>query len=832
MGIFINCIAVIFSTVIIICGISYFMREKAAGKLRYYMLIMGIFGALWSGGFGIMGFTETVKAAYVFRAIGLIGVVGFMMTEALMVAYMTSLPKWLYYTYEVVFIILAIVDLAFFIPDVHSFERINGRMCYYSYMGVGRTVHQCFLIFIAVSMITIAIIWVRKERKSRRFRFIRAMFFSNIAILIFIIPDTVLPLFGKPSFPSSAYGMFLTYMIIWFWAEKYNEFSITVNNLSQYIFQSANTAILIFDDDFRMVLSNDFGKKLLEIEKIEKQSLSQLFQCSETETTTLWNSLLQNDQGVAELKSVKDEICCSLNFSVARDCRGEAYCFVCFVYDLSKEKQMLEEIVEANKAKSRFLANMSHEIRTPINGIMGMNHMILKECKDESIREYADNIDSSSRLLLSIVNDILDISKIESGKMDIIPTQYQLLSLINDCYNLSKVKLENKPVDLEIHVNEKLPSQLYGDEIRIKQVVNNILSNSVKYTKEGKICFGVDFEPITDKMLQLVISIEDTGIGIKEEDLEKLFEAFTRIEEKRNRNIQGTGLGLRLTKNLVELMEGMITVESTYGKGTRFTVKIPQKVMNSNPVGDFSQAYGKAQVSSHKDIISFIAPQAKILIVDDVEMNLKVIKGILKETKMQIDTAGSGVECLEYMKKNQYHMVFLDHMMPEMDGVETLNKLHALEKTLNQNTPVIMLTANAIVGAKNEYLEAGFTDYLSKPVQEIKLMKMLIKYLPRELVSVTKEVISTEKPEENKQNQSLEATAKELPESKANNPNQLERLKEIEGLDVQTGMMYCMDSVDFYFEILQEYVKMEKAEKLKQFFEQEDWDNYQPLLMR
>lgn len=829
MGIFINCIAVIFSTVIIICGISYFMREKAAGKLRYYMLIMGIFGALWSGGFGIMGFTETVKAAYVFRAIGLIGVVGFMMTEALMVAYMTSLPKWLYYTYEVVFIILAIVDLAFFIPDVHSFERINGRMCYYSYMGVGRTVHQCFLIFIAVSMITIAIIWVRKERKSRRFRFIRAMFFSNIAILIFMIPDTVLPLFGKPSFPSSAYGMFLTYMIIWFWAEKYNEFSITVNNLSQYIFQSANTAILIFDDDFRLVLSNDFGKKLLEIEKIEKQSLSQLFQCSETETTTLWNSLLQNDQGVAELKSVKDEICCSLNFSVARDRRGEAYCFVCFVYDLSKEKQMLEEIVEANKAKSRFLANMSHEIRTPINGIMGMNHMILKECKDESIREFADNIDSSSRLLLSIVNDILDISKIESGKMDIIPTQYQLLSLINDCYNLSKVKLENKPVDLEIHVNEKLPSQLYGDEIRIKQVVNNILSNSVKYTKEGKICFGVDFEPITDKMLQLVISIEDTGIGIKEEDLEKLFEAFTRIEEKRNRNIQGTGLGLRLTKNLVELMEGMITVESTYGKGTRFTVKIPQKVMNSNPVGDFSQAYGKAQVSSHKDIISFIAPQAKILIVDDVEMNLKVIKGILKETKMQIDTAGSGVECLEYMKKNQYHMVFLDHMMPEMDGVETLNKLHALEKTLNQNTPVIMLTANAIVGAKNEYLEAGFTDYLSKPVQEIKLMKMLIKYLPRELVSVTKEVISTEKPEENKQNQSLEATAKELPESKANNPNQLERLKEIEGLDVQTGMMYCMDSVDFYFEILQEYVKMEKAEKLKQFFEQEDWDNYRTV---
>lgn len=817
MGIFINCLAVVFSTIIAICGISYFMREKNAGALRYYMLVMGFFGALWSGGYGIMGFTETGEAAAVFRAVGLVGVVGFMMTEALMIAYMVELPKWLFRAYAMIFGIFAAVDLYFFIPDQHTFVRLNGRMCYYSTNSFGRMVHNIFLAFVAVTMIAMAILWVHKEKPKRQSYYVRAAILANIAILFSIIPDTILPMLGKPSFPSSAYGMFLTYMITWFWATRFNAFSITVGNLSQYIYESANTAILIFDEYFRLVLANPYGQELLGIKKIENQKLMQLFQGTDAESGRIKDGILRDNKGVAELVSVHGAISCSLNFSLARDFHDDPYCIVCFVYDLTKEKNMLEEVVRANEAKSQFLANMSHEIRTPINGILGMDSVLLKECHDENLREYAKNIQSAGQSLLSIINDILDISKIESGKMEILTIRYQLFSVLNDCYNLTKIKLQNKPVSFIMQINEKLPSWLYGDEVRIRQIINNFLSNAVKYTKEGNITFELDFEEKTDEQILLVITVRDTGIGIKEEDLGKLFESFTRIEEKRNRNIEGTGLGLNLTKNLVNLMGGEVFAESTYGKGSCFTAKIPQKIADAKPMGDFGKRYQQYLSTSDDDKLSFLAPDAKILVVDDVTMNLKVVEGLLKATKIQIDTAVSGSECLECVKTTPYQMIFLDHMMPEMDGLETLEHMKNLADNPNAQTPVIMLTANAIVGAKEEYIEAGFTDYLTKPIRETELLEMILKYLPEELVC-----------ENGGQGieKSQDAQDMEQPEAGGEGAEPLQRLEQLEGLDVKTGLIYCMNEEDFYIEMLQEFLQADKASQLKHFLAEEDWDNY------
>lgn len=817
MGIFINCLAVVFSTIIAICGISYFMREKNAGALRYYMLVMGFFGALWSGGYGIMGFTETGEVAAVFRAVGLVGVAGFMMTEALMIAYMVELPKWLFRAYAMIFGIFAVADLYFFIPDQHTFVRLNGRMCYYSTNSFGRMVHSIFLAFVAVTMIAMAILWVHKEKPKRQSYYVRATILANIAILFSIIPDTILPMLGKPSFPSSAYGMFLTYMITWFWATRFNAFSITVGNLSQYIYESANTAILIFDEYFRLVLANPYGQELLGIKKIENQKLMQLFQGTDAEFGRIKDGILRDNKGVAELVSVHGAISCSLNFSLARDFHDDPYCIVCFVYDLTKEKNMLEEVVRANEAKSQFLANMSHEIRTPINGILGMDSVLLKECHDENLREYAKNIQSAGQSLLSIINDILDISKIESGKMEILTIRYQLFSVLNDCYNLTKIKLQNKPVSFIMQINEKLPSWLYGDEVRIRQIINNFLSNAVKYTKEGNITFELDFEEKTDEQILLVITVRDTGIGIKEEDLGKLFESFTRIEEKRNRNIEGTGLGLNLTKNLVNLMGGEVFAESTYGKGSCFTAKIPQKIADAKPMGDFGKRYQQYLSTSDDDKLSFLAPDAKILVVDDVTMNLKVVEGLLKATKIQIDTAVSGSECLECVKTTPYQMIFLDHMMPEMDGLETLEHMKNLADNPNAQTPVIMLTANAIVGAKEEYIEAGFTDYLTKPIRETELLEMILKYLPEELVC-----------ENGGQGieKSQDAQDMEQPEAGGEGAEPLQRLEQLEGLDVKTGLIYCMNEEDFYIEMLQEFLQADKASQLKHFLAEEDWDNY------
>ena len=817
MGIFINCLAVVFSTITAICGISYFKREKNAGALRYYMLVMGFFGALWSGGYGIMGFTETGEVAAVFRAVGLVGVAGFMMTEALMVAYMVELPKWLFRAYVMIFGIFAVVDLYFFIPDQHTFVRLNGRMCYYTTNSFGRMVHSIFLAFVAVTMIAMAILWVHKEKLKRQSYYVRAAILANIAILFSIIPDTILPMLGKPSFPSSAYGMFLTYMITWFWATKFNAFSITVGNLSQYIYESANTAILIFDEYFRLVLANPYGQELLGIKKIENQKLMQLFQGTDAEFGRIKDGILRDNKGVAELVSVHGAISCALNFSLARDFHDDPYCIVCFVYDLTKEKNMLEEVVRANEAKSQFLANMSHEIRTPINGILGMDSVLLKECHDENLREYAKNIQSAGQSLLSIINDILDISKIESGKMEILTIRYQLFSVLNDCYNLTKIKLHNKPVSFIMQINEKLPSWLYGDEVRIRQIINNFLSNAVKYTKEGNITFELDFEEKTDEQILLVITVRDTGIGIKEEDLGKLFESFTRIEEKRNRNIEGTGLGLNLTKNLVNLMGGEVFAESTYGKGSCFTAKIPQKIADAKPMGDFGKRYQQYLSTSDDDKLSFLAPDAKILVVDDVTMNLKVVEGLLKATKIQIDTAVSGSECLECVKTTPYQMIFLDHMMPEMDGLETLEHMKNLADNPNAQTPVIMLTANAIVGAKEEYIEAGFTDYLTKPIRETELLEMILKYLPEELVC-----------ENGGQGieKSQDAQDMEQPEVGGEGAEPLQRLEQLEGLDVKTGLTYCMNEEDFYIEMLQEFLQADKASQLKHFLAEEDWDNY------
>ena len=858
MGIFVNCLAVICSTIIACCGVSYFVREKNAGSLRVYMLIMGIFGTLWSGGYGIMGFTETAEQAEVFRAFGIVGVAGFMMTEALMIAYMIRLRKWVFSTYAVLFGALAATDLYFFIPDHHAFVKIDGRMCYYATNSLGRMIHSWFLLFVVVTLIAMAVIWVRKKKTKREAYYVWAVILSNIAILFSIIPDTILPLLGKPSFPSSAYGMFLTYMITWFWATRFNAFSITVSNLSQYIYESANTAILIFNEHFQLVLANQYGQKLLGIDKIKNQRLSELFQGESEAINNLKQSILEDNKGVAELVSVKGEVSCSLNFTVARDFSKEPYCIVCFVYDLTKEKSMMQDLVRANEAKSQFLANMSHEIRTPINGILGMDSMLLKECKDDTLKEYAKNIQSAGQSLLSIINDILDISKIESGKLQILPTKYKLFSVLNDCYNLAKVKLEEKPITLELEINENLPACLYGDEVRIRQIINNFLSNAVKYTKEGKITFRLEYEEIQDNNILLFISVSDTGIGIKEEDVSKLFKSFTRIEEKRNRNIEGTGLGLNLTKHLVDLMGGEVSVESTYGKGSTFTAIIPQKVVDSKPMGDFGKRYQQYLKQSEENPLTFCAPKARVLAVDDVDMNLRVVEGLLKATKIQLDTATSGKECLDLVQEKKYDIIFLDHMMPEMDGVETLQKFKELEKNPNKDTPVIMLTANAIVGSRDEYLAAGFTDYLSKPIQEMTLLQMILDYLPKDLIEQPQDTEQTEQEEPMEKTQSSrpeqsEKAQKHEPESseKAQSPEperteetatkqagqagqlgseMLQKLDHLEGFDVKTGLTYCMNQESFYAEMLQEYLKGNKISSLQKFFEQKDWTNYRTIV--
>ena len=404
------------------------------------------------------------------------------------------------------------------------------------------------------------------------------------------------------------------------------------------------------------------------------------------------------------------------------------------------------------KIKNDFFASMSHEIRTPINAIIGMDEMILEESNEEVIREYAQNIKDASESLLSTVNDILDVSKMEAHKLRIINNPYDVYELIKDEVDLVKLKMQKKGLTFNVEISQDMPSVLYGDEMRIKQVMTNILSNAFKYTQKGFIniyvsCIYTKVEDIKEydiyqsdiqEYVRLVIAVEDTGVGIKQEALSSIFESFERVDEERNRKIQGTGLGMNITEKLVNLMDGYIDVESIYGEGSTFTVEIPQGIVDKTPIKNTIETYKEKNIEKKPYQVDFIAPNAKILVVDDNEMNLAVVKALLKKYKVQLQTAGSGRECLELVKHNRYDIKFLDHMMPEMDGIETLNKMKVQKENISRESKVIALTANAIKGAREKYLEAGFEDYVEKPINSKILGSIIQKNLSQDLIEFIK----------------------------------------------------------------------------------------------
>ncbi len=389
-----------------------------------------------------------------------------------------------------------------------------------------------------------------------------------------------------------------------------------------------------------------------------------------------------------------------------------------------KEKQ---RAIFASESKAKFLANMSHEIRTPINVVIGMNEMILRENKDETIDEYAHNIKNASKMLLGLINDVLDFSKIEAGKLEIVESDYSTATLINDVMLGADVRAKQKQLHVVKHIDDTLPSILCGDELRIKQVLNNILSNAVKYTEKGSVTFSADSVYKEDKFF-LRFAIKDTGIGIRKEDMEKLFGSFERLELSKNRYIQGTGLGLNIAKQLVASMGGTIEVQSEHGAGSCFTVEIPQQIVDDTPMSKKKPAEDTKVAPEEKKRL--YAPDAKVLAVDDNKMNLKVIQALMKNTGVQLDMANSGDECLQMTKDKKYDLILMDHMMPEPDGIQTLHMLREDKDNVNCDTKVIVLTANAIEGMREEYLKEGFEDYLSKPVEVLRLEEMLEKYLP------------------------------------------------------------------------------------------------------
>ena len=450
----------------------------------------------------------------------------------------------------------------------------------------------------------------------------------------------------------------------------------------------------------------------------------------------------------------------------------------------------------ANKAKSSFLAEMSHEIRTPINAIIGMNEMILRTSDDEKTLEYSVNIDHASKTLLSLINSILDFSKIEDGKMEIVPVRYKTSELIYTLMETVSERAKNKGLRFRLEIDESLPSYLYGDDVRVSQVIQNLLTNAVKYTEKGSITLSIQNGGTEDERVLLKVSVKDTGIGIRAEDMDKLFESFSRLEEKRNRNIEGTGLGMSIVTKLLSMMGSELKVQSVYGEGSEFSFALYQKIADDRPMGSFSAGQAPASGRITK-AVGLYAPDARVLVVDDNEMNLKVAQNLLGLFGIEPSVAHSGYEAIELIKQNNYMLILLDHMMPKLDGIETLTALKE-GRLLKEGTKVIALSANAITGAREGYLAAGFDDYISKPIDIDELEKVLSRYLPESCIKARdNEDLSDDN------DAKMSSFESELPKN----------------IDTAAGLKNCMDDESFYRELLSDYASSaeERINRLESF---------------
>ncbi len=499
-----------------------------------------------------------------------------------------------------------------------------------------------------------------------------------------------------------------------------------------------------------------------------------------------------------------------------------------YMEELERQKEIADS---ANEAKSRFLASMSHEIRTPINAVLGMDEMILRESEEESTRAYASDIMSAGRTLLSLINDILDLSKVEEGKMEIIPVQYDLSSLVGDLFNMIRDRAAKKGLKFNVSVDEHIPHSLIGDEIRIRQCVMNLLTNAVKYTETGEVTLTVGYEKKDGEQIYLAFKVEDTGIGMKPEDMDKLFSPYSRIEEKRNRHVEGTGLGMSITRQLLELMGSKLDVKSEYGVGSVFSFAVEQEVAGWEEIGRFTPGYGDREGSAYEYRELFHAEDARILVVDDTEMNLTVIESLLKKTRIGIDTASSGREAIARVRDNLYDAVFIDHMMPDMDGIETLKHLRDVEN--GKSVPCVALTANAVSGAREMYLNAGFTAYLSKPVDGEKLERLLKDMLPPEKVHepVGESAVKGEdfagrsfedEGREEKRTSKESSGSAEGPASDV-----LERIGSIESIDINSGVKNT-GSKEGYLSVISVFHKTArtKADEIENLIACGDIENY------
>ncbi len=712
-------------------------RKETENKL---LAALCLGSGIWSMGFGALFLQTDPEIAYHCRAIGMIGTMLYLIIALILTCFLSKLPRNL----SRFFYILASAGFFIYFLTVERSQTIYKLdtlgMTYSFKPGPANTIYTIYSVLVALSILGISIYMCFSPLKRIR-HFGKLILLMDAIVLFGTILDTVLPLMGMAAIPGSTitqfWGMVVAFVAIR--ADKRSKINIT--NMSEFIYYSLSIPVLVYDSKYTLKLANDAAAKFF---GIRQDTLSQAALTPETLFRTDADTLFgftSNSHSI-DTTCLSNDIYCNLSVNKIIDRYDDVIGYIVIVSDLSERMKNMQRLEEArkdaeaaNRAKTAFLANMSHEIRTPMNAIMGFSELILKMDISGPVYEYVSDIRNSSRNLLAIINDILDISKLDSGKTELFCTEYQTRNLLQDVYLIIDVQAQKKGLLFQMTADPRIPSELYGDATRIRSILVNILNNAIKYTREGSVHFNIRLLDVQGEMATLEYSIIDTGIGIKESALEHLFDSFSRFDSKKNSDIEGTGLGLSIVNGYVKLMDGSIKVDSIYGVGSTFTVTIPQKIVNSAPMSTQPVAPASEPVTTQENIRIH---DTHVLVTDDNPVNLKVIKSTLEMFGFTVDTAASGEEAVTRCETTQYDMIFMDQMMPHMDGTEAMLRIREVSPLYNHGGPckIIALTANALTGVREELLAKGFDEYLSKPIDWDMLEKLIKFFIPADKLSI------------------------------------------------------------------------------------------------